>query len=241
MDRYTGNDVPAEVLKMPNSPKLSFPTTPGQVVSTWYVTRLALIFVRASDEVHVNGVCVIDPQDKSILQTLQILFPKAEDRVPGPIAEYATLGAILTEVFYIITYTWGVFLDGAARHIQALVSRPPLLGEPGLHTLMGPATVQGKKCVETELSSAQQLAYTRELHGIAPLWVEVRRRILAARDAAKQMTGHPFFAALDAQTSITSYLEKVIATLEDHLERTKELAEETNVIISLVSGNISGE
>lgn len=76
--------------------------------------------------------------------------------------------------------------------------------------------------------------YTRELHKVAPLWVEARRRIVCAADRTQQMASHPFFIAANAEQSIKIYLEKKRIILEDHVSRTIELTNQTNVLISLV-------
>ena len=81
------------------------------------------------------------------------------------------------------------------------------------------------------------MTYTRELHKVAPLWVESRRRIITAKDTAQQMSIHPFFIAAHAQNSIKSYLAKTTGALEDHVSRTHELTNQTNILISLVSGH----
>ena len=41
---------------------------------------------------------------------------------PGEAEAYAGLGQILSEVIYITTFNWGVFLTEAELHIQVLVS-----------------------------------------------------------------------------------------------------------------------
>ena len=67
-------------------------------------------------------------------------------------------------------------------------------------------------------------------------YIEARRRIICAKDTAQQMSIHPFFIAAKAQNSINSYLQKTVLVLEDHVSRTHELTNETNILISLVSG-----
>ncbi|KAL2064888.1 hypothetical protein VTL71DRAFT_4028 [Oculimacula yallundae] len=93
---------------------------------------------------------------------------------------------IITEVFYIVQCTWGSFLQEAEGYLKVL----------------------SKTCVENDLSPAEQLTYTRELHKVAPLWVETRRRIIVAKDTAKQMSIHPFCVAADAQHSIRAIYKK---------------------------------
>ena len=93
---------------------------------------------------------------------------------------------------------------------------------------------QNQKCVEEDLSSEDQLTYTRELHRLVPLLGESRRRILAAKDAIQQMLIHPFFTTVEAQQSMSAYFQKTMASLDDYVTRSLELSEQTNNLISLV-------
>lgn len=93
---------------------------------------------------------------------------------------------------------------------------------------------QNQKCVEEELSPDDQLIYTRELHRLVPLFGESRRRILAVKDTIQQMLGHPFFTSVNAHQSMTAYLHKTTAALDDYKTRSLELSEQTNNLISLV-------
>lgn len=49
------------------------------------------------------------------------------------------------------------------------------------------------------------------------------------------MAIHPFFIAAHAQHSIKSHLRKTIGAVEDQVLRTRELTNETGVLINLVS------
>jgi hypothetical protein len=49
------------------------------------------------------------------------------------------------------------------------------------------------------------------------------------------MSIHPLFIAAHAQNSIKSYLAKTTSALDDHVSRTHELTNQTNILISLVS------
>ena len=93
---------------------------------------------------------------------------------------------------------------------------------------------QNQKCVEEDLSSEDQLAYTRELHKLVPLFSESRRRILAAKDVTQQMLDHAFFTSVNAHHSMTAYLQKRMAALDEYKTRSLELSEQTNNLISLV-------
>lgn len=84
-------------------------------------------------------------------------------------------------------------------------------------------------------SHEQQKALSLDLHQLSPLWKEVRRRIVSAKDAARQMIHHPFFVASGGVKSIESYLGKIISTFDDLEKRTEELDANTNILINLVS------
>lgn len=136
-----------------------------------------------------------------------------------------------SNIAHLNKFTWGVFLQEAADYLHVLVR---ISNMATMYNIYGLRYMESERCVEEELSSVEQLTYTRELHKIAPLWVEVRRRIICAKDVSQQMINHPFFAAIGARHSIESYLIKTIQALEDHVIRSNELTEETNVLISLV-------
>ena len=72
---------------------------------------------------------------------------------------------------------------------------------------------------------------------MSPLWVQVRRRLVSAKDLAGQMIEHPFFANIaghNGRIAIEGYLSKQLKILDDHINRCNELAEQTNVLISLI-------
>ncbi len=96
---------------------------------------------------------------------------------------------------------------------------------------------QNQKCVEEDLSSEDQLLYTRELHKLVPLFSESRRRIFAAKNVIQQMLDHPFFKSVDAHSSMTAYLQKTTAELDGYNTRLLEVAEQINNLISLVCIN----
>jgi Mg2+ and Co2+ transporter CorA len=97
--------------------------------------------------------------------------------------------------------------------------------------------LQSDKCINEHLTTQAQLSYTRELHQILPLWAQVRRRLVAAKDLAEQMVEHPFFRSingLDDTHVVRSLLSKRLKILDDQIGRCNELAEQTNVLISLI-------
>jgi Mg2+ and Co2+ transporter CorA len=67
--------------------------------------------------------------------------------------------------------------------------------------------------------------------------VQIRRRLTAARELAEQMIQHPFFNDTSESAgckAVQTTLRRKIRVLEDHINRCNELAEQTNVLISLI-------
>jgi hypothetical protein len=84
------------------------------------------------------------------------------------------------------------------------------------------------------LDAIEQMNLTRDLHSLFPLWVQVQRRIIFARDTAEQVISHPSFHRSGQKPPIREFLIKRIRTLEDQSRRIQELADQTKVLISLV-------
>lgn len=95
--------------------------------------------------------------------------------------------------------------------------------------------MKSRTVTSTYTTHGQQKSLSLDLHQLSPLWSEVRRRIVSAKDAARQMINHPFFAASGGVKSIESYLNKIIYTFDDLQKRTEELDSNTNILINLVS------
>lgn len=125
-ERYEGNRVPAEAMCSEASPKARFRTATGLRGHTWHVTRIALIFAKSLDLKSLRGLVHLDPLDTAIAEGLRKLMTRDEEIPPGEAEEYAGLGQIVSEVIYIATFNWGVFLSEAEHHLQVLVciSRP---------------------------------------------------------------------------------------------------------------------
>jgi hypothetical protein len=67
--------------------------------------------------------------------------------------------------------------------------------------------------------------------------VQVRRRLTAAKELAEQMIYHPFFYDISGSVgcrAVETTLRRKIRVLDDHIIRCNELAEQTNVLISLI-------
>lgn len=52
----------------------------------------------------------LDPKDRAIAEGLKVLITRDEDIAPGTMEECVGLGQILSEVIYILTYNWGIFV-----------------------------------------------------------------------------------------------------------------------------------
>lgn len=120
-DCYEGSRVPAEAMRSKTSPNAQFRTVTGMSKHTWHVTRLALIFAGSSDRRDFRGMVHIDPLDTTTAEGLRKLMTRDEEIPPGDAEEYAGLGQIISEVVYITTFNWGVFLGEAEIHLQVLV------------------------------------------------------------------------------------------------------------------------
>ncbi|POS78624.1 hypothetical protein DHEL01_v202973 [Diaporthe helianthi] len=131
---------------------------------------------------------------------------------PSTWEEKFGLGQVLSELFHIISHNWSTFISEAELHLQNI----------------------SRVATSSHTSHEQQKSLSLDLHQLSPLWKEVRRRIVGAKDAARQMIYHPFFATSGGVQSIESYLGKIIATFDDLEKRTEELDANTNILINLI-------
>ncbi|ORX98756.1 hypothetical protein BCR34DRAFT_142988 [Clohesyomyces aquaticus] len=198
------------------SPTARFRASGGDFrMHEWRVTRISLMLFKSQDGPTVHGLIYLDSSDSAFADGIQVLLTRGDELPPTDAEEADGLGKIYSTVIYIITYNWDVFLTEAETHLKAL----------------------SKKCVDENLSSAEQLQYTRELHQLSPIWVEVRRRLLEAKNLTSELIEHPYFPQ-DQRTKTRKrterYLQKHSKTLQDQLTRCSELSVQTNVLISLI-------
>ncbi|KAI8937143.1 hypothetical protein NX059_006357 [Plenodomus lindquistii] len=216
MDRYQIGCKPSEAGRLATSPTYRFRNANGDYhPHEWHITCVRLIFLKDENNYNFQGLIQIDPLDDAIADGLKTLMTRYEEQPPGEAESHAGLGQILSEVIYIVAYNWTAFFMEAEEHLQVL----------------------SKKCVDEDLTGDEQLRYTRELHQLSPLWVQVRRRLIAAKDLAAQMIEHPFFAIIggfNGRIAIESYLNKQIKIVDDQITTCKEIADQTNVLISLI-------
>ncbi|OCT54865.1 hypothetical protein CLCR_02911 [Cladophialophora carrionii] len=229
MERYSLGERPAEACRNDASPRTRFSTKDGPLPHEWHVTRVAVVFL--IDETRQNlskGLVLLDNKDQAIAKALEKLMMRDEATVTGGMGTVAGQGQILTGLFHIINVTWDVFLGEAEAHLRYL----------------------SVKCIDEDLSPTDQLRYTRALHQLSPLWVQVRRRLVATRTVAKQMMARPDlisrfvhpqyteddapYYTSDAQEAFEGYMNNCVNVVEDQIDRSKELAEETSNLISLI-------
>ncbi|KAJ9612460.1 hypothetical protein H2200_004057 [Cladophialophora chaetospira] len=213
MERYSIGTRPTESRRSDATPYARFFAKDRPLPHEWHVTRVAIIFMTDTTKQKFRGLIQLDHTDEAIAKALETLMVRDEETLPGDTEAIAGQGQILTELVHIVNLTWNGFLGEAEAHLRYLES---------------------VTCIQEELSPTDQLKYTRELHQLSPLWAQVRRRLVAARDLAKQMIVHPYFISMNAQEAFEPYLKKCMNVIEEQIDRSAELTEETNNLISLI-------
>ncbi|KAF2464708.1 uncharacterized protein BDR25DRAFT_380497 [Lindgomyces ingoldianus] len=213
MDRYSLSQTPSEAKRLAGSPEARFRNMDGDLMThTWRVTRITLI-LKSTEENNCSGLLDLDPLDVAIADGLKVLMTRHEEIIIGSAEGSSQLARISSIVMYIVTFNWYTFLAEAEMHLEAL----------------------GMKCMDEALTSTEQLQYTRELHRLSPLWVQVRRRLVAAMDLTYYMIGHPLFNPdLSVNGPCELFLRKQIKILEDYTSRCNQLSDETKTLISLI-------
>lgn len=125
MERYPlghGAQMPQEAQRrLDITANTQFRTPDGFQQHAWYVTRIALIFLKSADGKKFRGLIQLDTLDDAIADGLKTLMTRDEDIPPGDAEAYAGFGKILTGVIYIVTFTWAAFLNDAEVYLQVLV------------------------------------------------------------------------------------------------------------------------
>jgi hypothetical protein len=92
--------------------------------------------------------------------------------------------------------------------------------------------------VDDDLTSVQQLQYTRELHQLSSLWPRVRRGLVASKELAEQIPSHSFFSGPDRRNdghdAIEGYMRRKVRVIDDQIILCNELADQTSLLISLI-------
>ncbi|KAF2819039.1 hypothetical protein CC86DRAFT_413415 [Ophiobolus disseminans] len=216
MDRYDVDTKPAEAQRLDTSPQYRFRATGSRYHNhTWHVTCIRLIFSKRDGNTAFDNVIQIDSADDAVANALKTLMLRDEERPLNEAEEHAGLGRLLSNTIYLVTYTWTAFFMEGGAHLQIL----------------------SDKCLDEHLTPIEQLQYTRELHRLAPLWVQVRRRLSAAKDLSEQLLDHPFFKNInnfDNRSAVRALMTREVRVLDDQISRCNEMAEQTNVLISLI-------
>ncbi|KAH7400579.1 hypothetical protein DE146DRAFT_467088 [Phaeosphaeria sp. MPI-PUGE-AT-0046c] len=217
MDRYDIGVKPTEAERLATSPCYRFRGSDGEYKPhVWHITCIRLIYLRNDDYPNTfRAVIQLDPVDTAIADGLARLMTRDKEISPNKAEEHAGLGQLLGHTFSIITFNWTAFLIEAESHLE------------GMST----------ECLSTSLSPSLQLSTTRALHKLLPLWTQVRRRLIAAKDLAEQLTTHPFFNSIngaDNTAAVHARLVRKVKILDDQIGRCNELAEQTQVLISLL-------
>jgi hypothetical protein len=91
--------------------------------------------------------------------------------------------------------------------------------------------------VDDDLTSVQQLQYTRELHELSSLWPHVRRGLVASKELAEQIPSHLVFFYQnnhDGWKEIDAYMRRKVRVIDDQIILCNELADQTSLLISLI-------
>ncbi|KAH7077814.1 hypothetical protein BKA63DRAFT_272575 [Paraphoma chrysanthemicola] len=220
MDMYPMGTRPSEAKRMGRSPGYQFrSSSTSRFDHVWHVTCIRLILLKKSVDEKSVGLVQVDSVDEAIADGLKILLlRKEEDSVYGS-EPYAGWVRLLTNITYIVTFTWRAFFIEAERHILIL----------------------SEECLNTNLTSIEQLHYSRELHQLTALWWQVRRRLVAAKDLLEQLSHYPFFSATTqgdngdgGHETLKLLLHRNSKVIDDQISRCNEIAEQTNVLVSLI-------
>ncbi|OAL00275.1 hypothetical protein IQ06DRAFT_143121 [Phaeosphaeriaceae sp. SRC1lsM3a] len=217
MDRYDIGVKPAEASRLATSPCHRFRDSAGEYRNhVWHITCIRLAYLRNEDYPNTfRAVIQLDPVDSAMADGLTKLMTRDKEVSPDKAEEHAGLGQLIGHTFSIITFNWTAFLVEAESHLE------------GMSTT----------CLSPSLSPTLHLSTTRSLHHLLPLWTQARRRLIAAKDLAEQLTSHPFFASIngaDNSAAVRARLVRKVKILDDQIGRCNELAEQTQVLISLL-------
>jgi len=120
MELYPSHQVPFEATRDTKSPSQCFRTLNGWRDQTWHVTRISLICKRDGENMYTS-LCQLDPIDETISSAYRCLLASYEDSLLRDIQDDGGLSQIVNECFYIIAFSWSVFLKQAEEHLEFLV------------------------------------------------------------------------------------------------------------------------
>ncbi|KAF2024036.1 hypothetical protein EK21DRAFT_118185 [Setomelanomma holmii] len=216
MDMYRPGVVPSETSRLDTSTHHRFRTSTGNNHDhIWHVKCIRLIYLRDISTKEMTEVIQVDPLDDAVANALETLMLRDQEIVLHGTEEYAGLIRLLYNTLYIVTFTWNALFIEAEGHLSFLSG----------------------KCLDKNLTPTEQLQYTRELHQLSPIWMQVRRRLVAAKDLVEQLAMHPFFLSsidTDTQGDFQALLFRRGKIVDDQISRCNQIAEQTNVLVSLI-------
>jgi hypothetical protein len=72
-----------------------------------------------------TSLCQLDPTDERISFAYRCVLASYEDSLLRNIQDYGGLSQVINECFYIIAFSWGVFLKQAEEHLEILIRQQP--------------------------------------------------------------------------------------------------------------------
>lgn len=122
MEQYANGLIPDEARLQLNSPSVRFRENETEYHHhTWRVTQVTVAITRRSRGSQFAAICLLDELDSGFREGLEKLMTKIDVTFPGP-PEAVGVAEMLTEVLYIVAFSWGAMLTEAEKHIQLLVS-----------------------------------------------------------------------------------------------------------------------
>ncbi|KAH7304761.1 hypothetical protein B0I35DRAFT_444865 [Stachybotrys elegans] len=213
MDRYEAGTYPGEFVRMARD-AFVFRFGRNTLLEdrhavTWHVTRFAMVFWTKP----TGSGCLVhlDRGSNVVFDGFKRLMVQNETRAWTKFESKFGWGRTVSYMFRIVYHNWDVFLAEADSHVK-------MLGHAVLYE-------------ETNHDRQRELSLT--LHRLCSKWTQVRHRISAAKDVARQLTTHPFFGQDGAET-MESLLGKMIAGFDQQVKRIEEIDDYTKSLISMV-------
>lgn len=72
-----------------------------------------------------TSLCQLDPIDETISSAYRCILASYDDSLLRNVQDDGGLSQIVSECFYIIAFSWGVFLKQAEEHLEILVRQQP--------------------------------------------------------------------------------------------------------------------
>lgn len=122
MEKYEGSQIMTEAQRAPDSPSIFFRTTGGPSGWTWHVTRIALVCTQsAHNNDKYDALCWLNSKNSTILDAYRCLVGSYEEGLIQDIQTDAGRSQLVNEIFYLVAFSWGVFLGEAEAYLQHMV------------------------------------------------------------------------------------------------------------------------